>query len=109
MDLPSEAPIRSEGVTSELGADQSEIDLMPLKRLFDITDNSQNKNLEIILGWAQSKGITNRDDMRLEIRRLEMKLGSPDFGESRASRLSKYLILDGKLNNTLKEMQTYEK
>lgn len=109
MELPTEAPIRSEGAESELGADQSEIDLMPLKRMFDVTDNSQDKNLEVILGWAQSKGITNRDDMRLEIRRLEMKLGSPDFGESRASRLSKYLILDGRLNAALKEMQTYEK
>ena len=109
MELPSEAPIRSEGAPSELGATQSEMDVMPIRRMFDVTDSSQDKNLEIILGWAQSQGINNRDDMRVELRRIEMRLGAPELGENRVARLSRYLILDGKMKNTLKELQTYEK
>ncbi|MBP9717437.1 MAG: hypothetical protein KBD44_01845 [Candidatus Pacebacteria bacterium] len=109
MELPKESKMRSDGASEELSATQGEIDLLPLKQFFDVTDSSQDKHLETILGWAQSKGINNRADMQLELRRLEMKLGATELGENRLARLSRYLVLDGKLNHTLKEMQSYEK
>lgn len=103
--------MRVEAPVFELGMSREEMDLMPLKKMFDIAGNNfrDNKNLETILGWAQSKGITDRDIMKLELRRLEMKLGAPELGESRVARLARYLLLDGKVNNALKEMSIYEK
>lgn len=102
---------RSEAPVFELGMSKDEMDLMPLRKMFDIPGNNfrDNKNLETILGWAQSKGIADRDVMRLELRRIEMKLGAPSLGESRIAQIARYLILDGKANNALKEMQSYEK
>lgn len=102
---------RQEAPVFDLGMTRDEMDLMPLRHMLDVSGNNfrENKNLEVILGWAQSKGITDRDTMKLELRRIEMKLGAPNLGESRVARLARYLLLDGRANNALKEMQTYEK
>ena len=110
-ELPKETEMRSEGASNELGASQDEIDLLPLKQFFDIEKSSykDDKDLQLILGYLQSKGVNSRDDMNITIRRAEMKLGAPQLGESRTGRLARYFVLDGKLNSTLKELQSYER
>ena len=108
MEMPSETPMKPDSSDKPIGMSMDEIELSPLKKFFDVTDTSQDKNLETILGWAQSKGITDRANMQLELRRIEMKLGATDLGENRVARLARYLILDGKLSQTMKEMQSYE-
>lgn len=109
MELTEDKLERSEGAASELSPSQDELDLLPVRKIFDLNDSSQDKNLALILGWAQSNGLNNQDDIRLAVRRAEMKLGTNIIGENRVSRLANYLVLDGKLNNVLKEMQTFEK
>jgi hypothetical protein len=88
-----------------------EIDLIPVKQYFDLdaNDTSQDKYIESILDWAKSKGLTDRHDISTELRKLELQLGSPELGERRSVRLSRYLELDMRLSSTIKEMNSYRK
>lgn len=64
--------------------------------------------MDYINQWAQRKGLT-RENMLLELKKFEMRLGSPFPGENRVHRLKSYLSLDEKLDNVLKEMASHER
>jgi len=89
----------------------SDTDRTPLKKYFGITDaydTGYGEDLDYINQWAGKKGMKN-EDLFLEIKKIERKLGSPMVGENRFHRIKSYLSLDEKLTNTLKEMTAYER
>lgn len=90
---------------------ESDIDRVPLKQFFGITDaydTGYGNDLDYITEWAKKKGM-KREDMLLEVRKMEQKLGSPMPGEKRWHRIKNYLSLDEKLGDTLKEMAAHER
>lgn len=95
----------------DLGLGDDELELLPLKHYFDIesTNFSDDNQLRGILGWAKEKGISSREDLFSELRKVEIKLGQQNIGEKRTSRLYRYLLLDRQLSKTLKEMESYER
>lgn len=96
---------------SETLAIESDIDRVPLKQYFGITDSydtGYGEDLDFINGWARDKGY-DRETMMIEIKKIEQRLGSPMPGENRYHRVKHYLSLDKKLTNTLKEMSSHER
>ena len=90
---------------------ESETERVPLKQYFGITesfDTGYGEDLDYINKWAGEKGM-KKEDMLLEIKKIELRLGSPMPGESRYHRIKHYLSLDQKLSDTLKEMSSHER
>lgn len=96
---------------NEVITNNAEIDRVPLKEYFGITDaydTGYGEDLDYINQWAKEKGLT-RENMFLELKKVERRLGTPFAGESRLHRLKSYLSLDSKLTKTLKEMASHER
>jgi hypothetical protein len=92
-------------------ANEPDISRVPLKQFFGITDSYDSgygEDLDSINSWATEKGLTS-EDMLLEIKKIEHKLGSPMPGENRWHRVKHYISLDQKLTKTLKEMAAHER
>lgn len=90
---------------------QSDVDRVPLKQYFGITDaydTGYGDDLDYINRWGQEKGL-KPEDLLLELKKVEQRLGSPGVGENRYHRIKHYLSLDEKLTNTLKEMAAHER
>lgn len=90
---------------------ENETDRVPLKQYFGITDSYDSGyggDLDYIVGWAKGKNMKT-EDMLLELKKLERKLGSPMTGENRWHRVKHYLSLDDKLTATIKEMAAHER
>ena len=90
---------------------ESDTDRVPLKQYFGITDaydTGYGNDLDYINQWARNKGL-KREDMLLELKKIEQRLGSPMPGENRFHRVKHYLSLDQKLTDTLKEMAAHER
>jgi hypothetical protein len=90
---------------------ESEEGRVPLKQYFGITesyDTGYGKDVDYINSWGKNKGL-KIEDMLLEIKKVEQRLGSPMPGENRLHRVKHYLSLDEKLTNTLKEMSAHER
>jgi hypothetical protein len=90
---------------------ESDIERVPLKQFFGITDSydtGYGEDLDYINKWGKSKKMKN-EDLFLEIKKIERRLGSPMPGENRYHRIKHYLSLDDKLTSTLKEMSAHER
>jgi hypothetical protein len=90
---------------------ESDTERVPLKQYFGITesyDTGYGQDLDYINSWAKGKGLKT-EDLLLELKKVEQKLGSPIAGENRYHRIKHYLSLDEKLTNTLKEMAAQER
>jgi hypothetical protein len=96
---------------SDILVKENETDRLPLKQYFGITDSYDTgfgEDLDYINTWGAEKGL-KREDLLLEIKKVEQRLGSPMPGESRWHRVKHYLSLDKKLTATLKEMAAHER
>jgi hypothetical protein len=90
---------------------EQEVDRTPLKQYFGIEDKYDSgfgEDFDYITNWAKEKGLSV-EDMLLEVKKVEQKLGTGMPGESRWHRVKHYLSLDTKLTNTLKEMAAHER
>jgi hypothetical protein len=90
---------------------ESDIERVPLKQYFGITDaydTGYGEDLDFITGWAKEKGLS-KEDLFVELKKIERRLGSPMPGENRWRRIKTYLSLDQKITNALKEMFAYER
>lgn len=90
---------------------KDEMARMPLKRYFGIEkayDDGYGDDLDFILGWAVDKGVPTEDDLMVELRKIETRLGSAQLGETRLSRIKNYLKLDGKITSHMKELKAME-
>ena len=86
-------------------------DHTPLKQYFGIEspyDDGWGEDFDFIISRAQGKAM-KREDMLLELKNIELKLGSPTPGEKRWHRIKHYLSLQDKLDGTLKEMAAHER
>lgn len=90
---------------------ETETTRLPLKQYFGITesyDTGYGQDLDYINDWASKRGF-KKEDLLLEIKKVEQRLGSPMAGENRWHRVKHYLSLDEKLTSTLKEMSAHER
>ena len=88
------------------------ISVAKLKDYFNIdgsVDAIKSNRLKFLVGWAYKNGCKTNADMLAALRSVEYRLGSPNFGETRESRLFRYLRLQSKHQDILKEMAVYEK
>lgn len=95
----------------ETVGDAVDIGEIQVKQYFDIdyADDSQSKNVEVIKNWAREKGFNDKETLRFELKKLEVKLGAPDLGEKRTAKIARYLELDRRLGDTLKEMELFDR
>jgi hypothetical protein len=90
---------------------ESQTDFTPLRQYFGIEqpyDSGYGEDFEFILRWAGDRKMST-EDMKLELKKIEMRLGDPQPGENRWHRVKHYLSLNTKLDNTLREMASAEK
>ena len=90
---------------------ENETDHTPLKQYFGIEtpyDDGYGDDFDYINTWAKKRGLS-KEDMLFELKKLEIKLGSPMPGENRYHRIKNYLALDDKLTADLKEMAAHER
>lgn len=89
----------------------ADTDHTTLKQFFGIDtpyDDGYGEDFDYINQWASDRKLS-KEDMLLEIKKIESRLGSPMQGEKRWHRVKHYLSLDAKLTNTLKEMAAHER
>jgi hypothetical protein len=94
----------------DITIDKNEVDRFPLKKYFGIDetfDSGWGEDLDTINKWGERRGFKTHEDMLLELKKIEIKLGTPSLGENRVTRLKNYLTLDEKLGSVLKEMEAY--
>ncbi len=68
---------------------ESDIDRVPLKQFFGITDSydtGYGDDLDYINQWGSNRGLKT-EDMLIELKKVEQKLGSPMPGENRYHRI----------------------
>lgn len=90
---------------------ENQTDHTPLKQFFGIDtpyDDGYGDDFDYITNWAKERNLS-KEDMLLEIKKIEMRLGSPMPGEKRWHRVKHHLSLDAKLTSTLKEMAAHER
>lgn len=59
--------------------------------------------------WAKSQGAKNSSDIMMKIRDIEVKLGSPNFGEKRIPRIYNYVKLLQKQAEIMNEIKAHER
>lgn len=90
---------------------ESQTDYTPLRQYFGIEtpyDDGYGEDFDYILRWAGDKKLSP-ENMKLELKKIEMRLGDPQPGENRWHRLKHHLSLYTKLDNTLREIASSEK
>ena len=102
-----------QGGESNLTMTDEEVELGELKKYFNIGEMDFTpeirKQLLFLLGWAAKNGIKTRGDFLSELKKMEFKLGSPSFNESRIGRLYQYLRLKAQSEEINKELSAFEK
>ena len=81
-----------------IGGEVGEIERIAIAQVLDmdLKDISKNQNkIDDLIDWAKAHSKSN-DPMHLKwaIKNLEAKLGTPNFGETRIAKLSRYAYLD---------------
>lgn len=74
----------------------NELNRIAIAQVLGIELSEMKKNeskIDQIIQWADGK-YNNFTELKWIIRNLEAKLGSPNFGETRISKLSRYAYLD---------------
>jgi len=94
----------------DISLHQQEIDRYPLKEYFNIEGRAAelDGDFDFILGWAQERGIKTPEDLKLELRKMESRLGTASIHESRITKVKNYLKTDAKLTALLKDMASQE-
>lgn len=95
----------------DISLHQEEISRFPVKQYFGIEGASPeyNEDCDFISGWAQQKGIKSNEDMQIELKKIEHRLGIPTLGESQIKRIVSYLRADAKLTSALKDVASHER
>lgn len=98
-------------MSQDISLHQQEIERYPVKQYFGIDGASPeyNDDCDFISGWAQQKGIKNPEDLRVELKKIEHRLGAPNLSESQIKRFVSYLRSDAKLTAALKEVSSHER
>lgn len=95
----------------DISLHQEEISRYPIKQYFGIEGASPeyNSDCDFINGWAESKGIKTPEDLKIELKKIEHRLGAPNLTESQLKRVVSYLRSDEKLSLALKEVASHER
>jgi hypothetical protein len=82
------------------------VHLIPLRMLFgiDVEDMSQDSSLMEILAYAREKGLTKREELTQEIRKIESRLGVGSLFGSRAKQVAIYLKVSREFNESKKKL-----
>lgn len=67
------------------------------------------KKMSEMANWAKSQGAKNASDIMMKIRDVEVKLGSPSFGEKRIPRIYNYIKLLQKQAEIMTEIKAHER
>lgn len=108
ISTPEPAPqaVPESSVTSAPAIDLS---TFRLKQYFNLDhyDTMWEEKVGDIQKIFREKGINNPDEIELELRKLEQRLGQPPMGEHRIAHLYRYLKLDRQLGDTIRELESY--
>lgn len=75
----------------------------------DIEVSKYRDNLETVLEWAKTKTKDHSPEgLKWAIRNLELRLGTPPFGENRVRFLARYAYLQMESGKITKEMEQLE-
>lgn len=88
----------------------NQIDRVPLKQYFGIDtiyDDGYGKDLDFIIEWSRESQI-KPEDLTLELRKIETRLGQPSTGENRLTKVKNYLRTMKALDSTMKELVAQE-
>lgn len=80
-----------------------------VRRFFELPyDLGVDEKIKVdeIVSFFKSKGIA-KENIPFELRKIEAKNGYPPTGETRHGKVWQWLRLEARLENTLKEMDTY--
>lgn len=89
-----------------------DMELLPLKDYFDITDSHDyggwKEDLREILRWGKDAGFKDKEEMLQGLKQLENRLGS-DIQSNRLTKVRHYLSLERKLSAIKREQRALEK
>lgn len=82
-------------------------ELVGLKMFFgiDIEDQSEDQVLKDIFNWAKSKGITDRNGLQAEIRKIETKIGVGLLNGTRPKQIKDYIVIASQFNESKKKLE----
>lgn len=93
----------------DISQHQEEIDRFPVKEYFNYEARDRDDDFDFFVGWAQDKGFKSTADMKVELAKIEQRLGGAYVGEDRITRIKNYLIKQEKLTDSWKEIQSMER
>lgn len=94
---------------SDISIHQEEIDRYPVKQYFNYEGRDRDDDFDFFVGWSQDTGIKTPEDMHLELKKIEQRLGDVYVGEDRITRIKNYLIKKAKLDSAWKDIISMER
>lgn len=92
----------------EVSLHQQEIELSPVKSYFGYEGKDRDDDFEFIAGWAQERGFKTPEDMHVEMRQIEQRLGTGHISEDRINRFKNYVKARARLDSAWKEIMSME-
>ena len=86
-----------------------EADLTPIKKYFDHEGHNRDDDFEFIAGWVEERQFKTPEDMYLELRNIEQRLGRNDISEDRIIRIKNYIKARARLDSSWKEIMSMER
>jgi len=88
---------------------EQEVEISPVKKYFDYEGRDRDDDFEFIAGWAQERGFKTPDDMYLELKQIEQRLGTANISEDRITKIKNYIKARARLDGAWKEIMSMEK
>lgn len=88
-----------------------EVDFHPIRKYFEMDrflNDEESKKLKEIAKYFSKKNVSP-EQYQHELRKLEIRLGGPQVGETRLGKIHNWLKLSDYLDNTLEQMSEYGK
>jgi len=93
----------------DLTMHNQEAQISPIKKYFEYESHDRDDDFEFIAGWAEDREFKTSDDMYLELRQIEQRLGSPSISEDRITKIKNYIKARARLDGAWKEIMSMEK
>lgn len=93
----------------DISLHNQEVDRHPVKEYFNYEGRDRDDDFDFLAGWAQDQGFKSPEDMKIELKKIEQRLGTSYVGEDRITRVKNYLNKKAKLDSYWKEIVSMER
>jgi uncharacterized membrane-anchored protein YjiN (DUF445 family) len=83
--------------------------LTPIKKYFDYQGHDRDEDFEFMAGWAEERQFKTPEDMYIELKNIEQRLGTANISEDRINKIKNYIKARARMDLAWKEMMSMER